>query len=149
MASFFFEQSDINSIIKEYLNSEIGKKYQEFDCKTVTRAFVKWAKEKGIHANVVLLAAPSIELVRENPKKYGGSSGEGDQHIMPVVNNHAIDFTIRQFGLPNTYFQPVITPINNLESVYGKFGYFTNTFHEGGESSYRTTRRRKLRKLPR
>jgi hypothetical protein len=45
---------------------------------------------------------------------------------MPIVNGNAIDFTARQFGINRPFENPLITPTNSLQSVYGKFGYFTD-----------------------
>ena len=126
---------DINTVIQQYLNSDIGRKYENYDCKSVTRAFIQWAKKNGIQAQVLHLAPPSAEFVQKNPQ-FKGKSGEGDSHIMPVINGYAVDFTARQFGLNRPYSNPLITPISQVESVYGKFGYYTNNpdWFNGGKS---------------
>jgi hypothetical protein len=117
--------SDLQSIIQSFVNSPVGQQYKQHDCKTVTRAFAEWAEQNKIPAQVISLAPPSAEFVKQNPK-FKGKSGEGDGHIMPVVNNNAIDFTVRQFGINRPFENPLVTPVANLQSVYGKFGYFTD-----------------------
>jgi len=128
---------DIRSVVQQYLNSDVGKKYERYDCKTVTRAFIQWARKNGMQAQVLHLAPPSAEFLQKNPQ-FRGKSGEGDSHIMPVMNGYALDFTARQFGLKRDYDDPLITPIGQVESIYSKFGYFTDNpewFH-GGKSFY-------------
>jgi len=126
---------DINTIVQQYLNSDIGRKYQNYDCKSVTRAFIQWAEKNGMQAQALHLAPPSAEFVQKNPQ-FKGKSGEGDSHIMPVINGYAVDFTARQFGLNRPYNNPLITPIGQVKSVYGKFGYYTNSpeWFDGGKS---------------
>ena len=126
---------DINTVVQQYLNSEIGKKYQNHDCKSVTRAFIQWAESNGMQAQALHLAPPSAEFIQKNPQ-FKGKSGEGDSHIMPVINGYAVDFTARQFGLNRPYNNPLITPINQVKSVYGKFGYYTDNpdWFNGGKS---------------
>lgn len=121
------EASDIMSIVDSFLNSEAGLKNQKNDCKTVTRAFIKWAEQNGVKADVLLLAAPSAETVQHRPE-LKGKSGSGDSHIMPVVNGNAIDFTARQFpGQTRPYNKPLITPIGNVQKVYNQIGgYYTD-----------------------
>ena len=120
--------NNLNQIVENFLKSEIGIQNQKNDCKTVARAFVKWAKQNGIKADVLLLAPPSAETIKNRPE-LKGKSGEGDSHIMPVVDGNAIDFTVRQFpaqrGRP--YDKPLITPIGNVEKVYKQIGgYYTD-----------------------
>ena len=121
------EASDVMSIVDSFLNSEIGIKNQKNDCKTVARAFVNWAGQNGIHADVLLLAPPSQETINQRPD-LKGKSGSGDSHIMPVVNGQAIDFTVRQFpGQTRKYNQPLITPVNEVPSLYKRIGgYYTD-----------------------
>jgi hypothetical protein len=128
---------DINSIIQQYLNSDIGRKYQNHDCKSVTRAFIQWAESNGMQAQALHLAPPSAEFIQKNPK-FKGKGGAGDSHIMPVINGYAVDFTARQFGLNKPYNDPLITPIGQVESVYQKFGYYTDKpdWFGGGNSFY-------------
>jgi hypothetical protein len=119
------QNDTIEDIVNAFVNSEIGKKYSKYDCKSVTRAFIKWAADNGIEAKIITFAPPSAEFIKQNPK-FKGKSGEGDGHIMPIVNDQAIDFTVRQFGVNRPYQNPLITPLNNIKSIYSKFGYFTN-----------------------
>ena len=131
------QNMSIEDIVRQYLDSDIGKKYENYDCKTVTRAFIRWADGNGIHAEVLHLAPPSAEFVKMNPQ-FKGKSGKGDSHMMPVVNGYAIDFTVRQFGINRPYKNPLITPLNGVKSVYGKFGYYTDSpdWFNGGKSFY-------------
>jgi hypothetical protein len=122
----WLENLDINNIVQQYLNSDIGKKYQNHDCKSVTRAFIQWAESNGMQSQALHLAPPSAEFIQKNPQ-FKGKSGTGDSHIMPVINGYAVDFTARQFGLNKPYNDPLITPINQVKSVYGKFGYYTDS----------------------
>lgn len=127
-------QNDTNTIVQNFLNSDAGIHYAKYDCKSVTRAFVNWAKQNNIPAQVLILAPPDPELVKAG-KAPKGKSGEGDSHIMPVVNDKAIDFTVRQFGVSRPYENPLITPISQTKQVYGKIGgyytYFPDWFNNG------------------
>jgi hypothetical protein len=116
---------NIDTIIQSFVASPTGQKYKQHDCKTVTRAFVRWAEQNKIPTQVVVLAPPSADFIAKNPR-YKGKSGEGDGHIMPIVNGNAIDFTVRQFGVSRPFENPLVTPVVSLPSVYGKFGYFTH-----------------------
>lgn len=131
--------SNIQNIVKQFLSSDIGKKYAKHDCKSVTRAFVGWAKQNGINANVLNLAPPNSDVIRKRPE-LRGRSGDGDGHIMPVVDGYGIDFTARQFPNMNTpYENPLITPLSKIKDVYRKIGgYFTDTpdWFMNGKSSY-------------
>jgi len=129
------QNDTIKDIANAFVNSEIGKKYSKYDCKSVTRAFIKWAADNGIEAKIITFAPPSAEFIKQNPK-FKGKSGEGDGHIMPIVNDQAIDFTVRQFGVNRPYQNPLITPLNNIKSIYSKFGYFTNKpeWFDGGKT---------------
>jgi hypothetical protein len=118
-------QNNLPTIIQSFVASPTGQKYKQHDCKTVTRAFVQWAEQNKIPTQVVSLAPPSAEFIAKNPG-YKGKSGEGDGHIMPIVNGNAIDFTARQFGVSRPFENPLITPTNSLPAVYSKFGYFTD-----------------------
>ena len=119
------DQSSIDEIIRSFVSSPVGQKYAKHDCKTVTRAFVQWADQNQIPTQVVTLAPPSAAFIKKNPR-FQGKSGQGDGHIMPIVDGQAIDFTVRQFGANRPFEQPLITPVSNLPSVYGRFGYFTD-----------------------
>ncbi len=120
----------IEKIIQSFVNSRIGQKYKQHDCKTVTRAFVRWAEQNKIPTQVVLLAPPSADFIAKNPQFQSkkGKPGEGDAHMMPIVNGEAIDFTFRQFDGERLFENPLVTSTDNdnLQSVYGKFGYFTD-----------------------
>ena len=133
----FEHRSNLDTTIQGFVNSPSGKKYKEHDCKTVTRAFVTWAEQNKIPTQVVSLAPPSADFIAKNPR-YKGKSGEGDGHIMPIVNGNAIDFTIRQFGVNRPFNNPLVTPTSSLPAVYGKFGYFTDKpeWFLGGESHW-------------
>ena len=117
--------SDLDTIIQKFVDSPSGQKYKAHDCKTVTRAFVTWAEQNNIPTEVITFAPPSAEFVQKNPQ-FKGKSGEGDGHIMPIVNGNAIDFTIRQFGVNKPFDNPLVTPVSNIKSAYSKFGYFTD-----------------------
>jgi len=114
------------TIIQKFVDSPSGQKYKAHDCKTVTRTFVAWAEQNNIPTEVITFAPPSAEFVQKNPQ-LKGKSGQGDGHIMPIVNGNAIDFTIRQFGVNRPFDNPLVTPVSNIKSVYSKFGYFTDT----------------------
>ena len=118
--------SDLDTIIQKFVDSPSGQKYKAHDCKTVTRTFVAWAEQNNIPTEVITFAPPSAEFVQKNPQ-LKGKSGQGDGHIMPIVNGNAIDFTIRQFGVNRPFDNPLVTPVSNIKSVYSKFGYFTDT----------------------
>lgn len=131
--------NDVKKIANNFVNSDFGKKYSEYDCKTVTRAFTKWARDNGIDSDIINLAPPSKEIIAKRPE-LKGKSGEGDGHIMPVVGNYAIDFTARQFGLPNTFENPVITPMQEMEKTYNKIGgYYTDApeWFDGGKKFWK------------
>jgi len=130
-------QNNLPTIIQSFVNSPIGQKYKQHDCKTVTRAFVQWAEQNKIPTQVVSLAPPSADFIAKNPQ-FKGKSGEGDGHIMPIVNGSAIDFTVRQFGVNRPFNNPLVTPTNSLPAVYGKFGYFTDKpeWFLGGKSHW-------------
>ena len=122
------QQQSTQDVIRKFLESDIGKKSEKFDCKTVTRNFVNWAEEQKIpNVQVIHLAKPHDDVVAQRPE-LRGKSGTGDSHMMPVVNNDAIDFTARQFGLPNQFNSPLVTPLGEeFEQVYRKIGgYFTD-----------------------
>ena len=129
--------NNLQTVIKSFVNSPNGQKYKKYDCKTVTRAFVQWAEQNKIPAQVVSLAPPSAGFIAKNPR-YKGKSGKGDGHIMPVVNDNAIDFTVRQFGVSRPFENPLVTPTGSLSAVYGKFGYFTDkpAWFLGGKSHW-------------
>jgi hypothetical protein len=130
-------QNNLPTIIQSFVNSSLGQKYKQYDCKTVTRAFVQWAEQNKIPTQVVSLAPPSADFIAKNPK-YKGKSGQGDGHIMPIVNGNAIDFTVRQFGVSRPFDNPLLTPTNSLPAVYGRFGYFTDKpeWFLGGKSHW-------------
>jgi len=96
-------------------------------------------KKNGIQAKVLLLAPPSAETIKQRPD-LSGKSGNGDSHIMPVVGDNAIDFTVRQFpGQNRSYDQPLITKLNQVKQIYNKLGgYFTDKpeWFNDGESYY-------------
>ena len=131
---------DSGKIIQSFVNSPTGQKYKQHDCKPVTRAFVQWAEQNKIPTQVVLLAPPSADFIAKNPQFQSkkGKPGEGDSHIMPIVNGEAIDFTVRQFGVERPFENPLVTSTDNLQSVYGKFGYFTDNpdWFPGGKSHW-------------
>ena len=129
--------NDIETIIQSFVASPSGQKYKQYDCKTVTRAFVQWAEQNKIPTQVVSLAPPSADFIAKNPR-YKGKSGQGDGHIMPIVNGNAIDFTVRQFGVGRPFNNPLVTPTSSLPAVYGKFGYFTDKpeWFLGGKSHW-------------
>jgi hypothetical protein len=132
-------RNNLPTIIQSFVNSPIGQKYKQHDCKTVTRAFVRWAEQNKIPTQVVSLAPPSADFIAKNPQ-FKGKSGTGDSHIMPIVNGDAIDFTVRQFGVERPFENPLVTSTatDNLQSVYGKFGYFTDNpdWFPGGKSHW-------------
>jgi hypothetical protein len=99
--------SDPNEVIQQFLNSDIGKKYQNYDSKSITRAFVNWAESQKIPTLVLHLA----------PK-----SSDGDSHVMPVVQTYAVDFAKRQHS---SYNKPLVTHLSQVKSVYKKFGFFS------------------------
>ena len=129
--------NNLQTIIQSFVNSPSGQKYKQYDCKTVTRAFVQWAEQNKIPTQAVSLAPPSADFIAKNPR-YKGKSGEGDGHIMPIVNGNAIDFTVRQFGVNRPFNNPLVTPTNSLPAIYGKFGYFTDKpeWFLGGKSHW-------------
>jgi predicted chitinase len=133
------DATSIQQIVNSYLSSDIGKAYAKHDCKTVTRAFVKWAKQNNIPTKVLNLAPPHPNLIDQRPE-LKGRSGEGDGHIMPIVGDQAIDFTARQFpSVSNPYNQPLITPLSQIKQVYQKLGgYFTYApdWYLNGKASY-------------
>jgi hypothetical protein len=132
--------NNLQTIIKSFVDSPNGQKYKKYDCKTVTRAFVQWAEQNKIPTQVVSLAPPSADFIAKNPQFQSkkGKPGEGDGHIMPIVNGSAIDFTVRQFGVKRPFENPLVTLINSLPAVYGKFGYFTDNpdWFLGGKSQW-------------
>lgn len=133
------QQQSTQDVIRKFLESDIGKKSEKFDCKTVTRNFVKWAEEQKIpNVKVVHLVGPHADVVAKRPE-LKGKSGTGDSHIMPIVNNEAIDFTARQFGQSNQFNNPLVTPLSSIKQVYQKIGgYFTDKpeWFYGGKDMY-------------
>jgi hypothetical protein len=129
--------NNLQTIIKSFVDSPNGQKYKKYDCKTVTRAFVQWAEQNKIPTQVISLAPPSAEFIKKNPQ-FKGKSGQGDGHIMPVVDGNAIDFTVRQFGINRPFENPLVTSTNSLPAVYGKFGYYTDKpeWFLGGKSHW-------------
>ena len=129
--------NNLQTVIKSFVNSPNGQKYKKYDCKTVTRAFVQWAEQNKIPAQVISLAPPGAEFIKKNPQ-FQGKDGQGDGHIMPIVNDNAIDFTVRQFGIDRPFENPLVTSTNSLPAVYGKFGYFTDKpeWFLGGKSHW-------------
>lgn len=129
----------VSTIIQNFLNSDLGKQYAKHDCKSVTRAFVRWAQQNDVETRVLILAPPSSEVIYKRPQLIG-KSGQGDGHMMPVVQSQAIDFTVRQFpGMNQPYEQPLITPLSRVKAVYEKIGgYFTDApdWFLGGKSHY-------------
>ena len=134
---FVTNGNNLETIIQSFVASPTGQKYKQHDCKTVTRAFAQWAEQNKIPVQVVSLAPPSAEFIAKNPG-YKGKSGQGDGHIIPIVNGNAIDFTVRQFGISRPFENPLITTIDSLPAVYGKFGYFTDKpeWFLGGKSHW-------------
>jgi len=133
------DDSSTEGIINRFLQSEIGKKSEKHDCKTVTRSFVNWCRDQKIpNVRVLHLAPPSAKVVSSRPE-LRGKSGTGDSHIMPVVNGDAIDFTARQFGVSNKFDNPLVTPLSSVKGVYSKIGgYFTDKPDDfyGGKDMY-------------
>ena len=129
--------NNLQTIIKSFVDSPSGQKYKKYDCKTITRVFVHWAEQNKIPAQVISLAPPSAEFIKKNPQ-FKGKSGQGDGHIMPVVDGNAIDFTVRQFGINRPFENPLVTSTNSLPAVYGRFGYFTDKpeWFLGGKSHW-------------
>lgn len=104
-------------------------------------AFVEWAKSKEIDVIVLWLAPPHPKVVEKRPELRSKKNPEegGDAHIMPVVNNDAVDFTARQFGVNAPFEKPLITPISQVKQVYGRIGgYFTDApeWFMGGKTHY-------------
>lgn len=126
---------DIRQVAEKFMSDPIGKKYAQADCKTSTRAFVKWAAANGIDAETMNLAPPSFEVIKQRPE-LKGQSGEGDGHIFPIVGGYGIDFTANQF--PGVTQVPLITPVSQIPAVYKKIGgYFTDApSWMGGRTSW-------------
>ena len=129
--------NNLQTIIKSFVDSPNGQKYKKYDCKTVTRAFVQWAEQNKIPTQVISLAPPSADFIKKNPQ-FKGKDGQGNGHIMPIVNDNAIDFTVRQFGINRPFENPLVTSTNSLPAVYGKFGYYTDKpeWFLGGKSHW-------------
>jgi hypothetical protein len=149
MNTFYQFIENINNtetIVQDFLNSDAAKQYANHDCKSVTRAFVKWTKDQkieqqGTKIRVLLLAPPHEDIIKQRPelKSKKNPYGGGDSHIMPVVDDHAIDFTVRQFGVNKPFNKPLITPLSNTQQVYEKIGgYYTDTpkWFLNGQSPY-------------
>ena len=115
----FLQGMDTNGIVSNFLSSDVSKRVAHMDCKTVTRAFITWAGQNGIKARVILLVPPSPEMIKKHPEM-GGKGGQGDAHIMPVVNNDAIDFTARHNIYHHRRF--LWTPIG-LKNRHGGWHY--------------------------
>ena len=110
-------------IAAEFMADPIGKKYAKADCKTSTRAFVKWAEAKGLKPETMNLAPPSQGMLDKRPELL--QDGQGAGHIFPVVNGYGIDFTATQF--PGITEIPLITPVSQIPSLYKRIGgYFTD-----------------------
>jgi pyrimidine deaminase RibD-like protein len=122
-------------IAAAFMADPIGKQYAKADCKTSTRAFVKWATAKGFKPETMNLAPPSAETVKQRPE-LKGQSGHGDGHIFPIINGYGIDFTATQF--PGVTQVPLITPVAQIPTVYKRIGgYYTDAPEwMGGKTSW-------------
>jgi hypothetical protein len=122
-------------IAAAFMADPIGKQYAKADCKTSTRAFVKWAMAKGFKPETMNLAPPSAETVKQRPE-LKGQSGHGDGHIFPIINGYGIDFTATQF--PGVTQVPLITPVAQIPTVYKRIGgYYTDAPEwMGGKTSW-------------
>lgn len=117
-------KSQASELAKQFCN-EFLSAYKEdrkgtHNCAWTTQKFIKWSKSKGIDAKAIYLVWP------ERP------NDNGEAHIAPVVNNTIIDFTIKQFD-PSFDDCAKITPVNEWQSVYSKFGYGENTVEINGK----------------
>jgi hypothetical protein len=123
VAENFADGKGPRDIAAEFMADPIGKKYAKADCKTSTRAFVKWAEAKGLKPETMNLAPPSQGMLDKRSELL--QDGQGAGHIFPVVNGYGIDFTATQF--PGITEIPLITPVSQIPSLYKRIGgYFTD-----------------------
>ena len=104
----------------EFLSAYKKNRKGTHNCAWTTQQFIKWSKSKGIDAKAIYLVWPER------------SDDSGESHIAPVVNNTIIDFTFKYFE-PSFDDCAKITPVNEWQSVYSKFGYGENTVEINGK----------------
>ena len=123
---------DLNELISKFTN-EVLSLYTfttagegHLNCAWVTQAFCKFSEQNGKPCKAIMFVWPTEEVVKK--LKANGTlpsyyEGQGMGHIAPVVDDTIIDFAIGQF-YPKEEIR--LTPLNDWQGVYGKFGYGTN-----------------------
>ena len=123
---------DLNELISKFTN-EVLSLYTfttagegHLNCAWVTQAFCKFSEQNGKPCKAIMFVWPTEEVVKK--LKANGTlpsyyEDQGMGHIAPVVDDTIIDFAIGQF-YPKEEIR--LTPLNDWQGVYGKFGYGTN-----------------------
>ena len=113
-----------NEVLSQYTFKTTGKGH--LNCAWVTQAFCKFSEQNGKPCKAIMFVWPTEEVVKK--LKANGTlppyyEDQGMSHIAPVVDDTIIDFAIGQF-YPKEEIR--LTPLNDWQGVYGKFGYGTN-----------------------
>jgi hypothetical protein len=128
------DELKIKSLVSQYLkDTEYDVEHSLGNCSFFTKDVMNWAKRKGIKADYVYMPQ-SEEYRRKNKigKDFGGNDDDWEDHIVPMIDNYIIDFTMTDKGVSkhirtrNT-IPPVINPYNEAlfspNGLYGKYGY--------------------------
>ena len=127
-------ESKIKSLVSQYLkDTEYDVEHSLGNCSFFTKDVVNWAKRNGIKADYVYM--PQSEEYRRKKKignAFGGIDDDWEDHIVPMIDNYIIDFTMTDKGVSkhirkiNT-IPPVINLYNEAlfspNGLYGKYGY--------------------------
>jgi len=117
------EEAQIQSIVRSYLSDskyDLGNSIG--NCAFFAKDFYDWAKENG-------MSPALIYLQHENQE-----GDEVEDHIIPVLDGFAIDFTYTPEGVSRKtridnpvaieyQLDPEYTPLEGVKEKYSKFGY--------------------------
>ena len=117
------EEAQIQSIVRSYLaDSKYNLANSLGNCAFFAKDFYDWAKENG-------MSPALIYLQHENQE-----GDEVEDHIIPVLDGFAIDFTYTPEGVSRKtridnpvaieyQLDPEYTPLDDVKEKYSKFGY--------------------------
>lgn len=117
------EEAQIHSIVRSYLSdSKYDLANSIGNCAFFAKDFYDWAKENG-------MSPALIYLKHENQE-----GDEVEDHIIPVLDGFAIDFTYTPEGVSRKtrmdnpvaieyQLDPEYTPLDDVKEKYSKFGY--------------------------
>jgi hypothetical protein len=95
------DESKIESLVSQYLkDTEYDVEHSLGNCSFFTKDVVNWAKRNGIKADYVYMPQ-SEEYRREKKigKAFGGRDNDWEDHIVPMIDNYIIDFTMTDEGV--------------------------------------------------